>query len=91
MGLATKAWREITGKGIPGADLVRAAKKYRVSVGGTAEQFIKMPHTFLVEGIFREYAPKIDPECPLCKGQGYIENEQLAMVECRCRHRLDIA
>ena len=91
MGLATKAWREITGKGIPGADLVRAAKKYRVSVGGTAEQFIKMPHTFLVEGIFREYAPKIDPECPLCKGQGYIENEQRAMVECRCRHRLDIA
>lgn len=91
MSKAMEAWKGLVGKSIPPADLVRAAQKYRVSVAGTAEKFIKMPHTFLVDGLFREYAPKIDPECPLCKGQGYIENEQRAMVECRCRHRLDIA
>lgn len=93
--LVLKAWDEFMEKGIPADDLIRAARKYagRVKTDQMAEKFVKMPHNFLLEGVFKEYAPKFHDHCPYCHGEGYISVSNAdgteSMAECSCKRRFD--
>lgn len=93
---AIGAWHELTKAGILPSDMIRAARKYahEVSFSNTPEKYIKMPHRFLADGVFKKYAPKISPNCSRCKGQGYIEFKRedgtTAMRECICKKRFEI-
>lgn len=92
---AKEAWHELTKRGIPSSDIVSAAKKYALEVSSQklSEKYIKMPHNFLLQGVFIQYAPAIFSNCPYCKGQGYVEIERedksFAMRECGCRKRFN--
>jgi len=61
----------------------------------TPEEYVKMPHTFLATGFFKDYAPVFSPDCPECHGEGCIPVDKShpagAMTECGCKRRLDIA
>lgn len=93
--LVLKAWDEFMEKGIPADDLIRAARKYagRVKTDQMAEKFVKMPHNFLLEGVFKEYAPRFHDHCPYCHGEGYISVSNAdgteSMAECSCKKRFD--
>jgi hypothetical protein len=97
MNKAVEVWNDLLKRGIPPNDLVRAAKKYsmKVKLDKVAQDFIKMPQTFLSEGVFKEYAPVFSPDCPECRGVGCIPVDKAhpagAMTECSCKKRLDVA
>lgn len=95
MSKAMEAWSELMTKNINPADLVSAARKYSLKVKNDkiAEQYIKMPHRFLADGVFKDYAPKYLHDCPYCHGTGYepSPNGDNSMVECRCKKRFDAA
>lgn len=97
MNKAVEAWNELMKRGIPPNDVVRAAKKYRnkVKMEKTAEDYVKMPHTFLATGFFKDYAPVFSPDCQECKGNGFVpvdrDKPTGTMAECSCKRRLDIA
>ncbi|WP_094607226.1 hypothetical protein SPSIL_057610 [Sporomusa silvacetica DSM 10669] len=81
-----EAWKAVLADGYRAIDLVVAAGKYsvRVRADGTAEKFIKMPHTFLAEKVFEKYMPA----CPKCGGSGYRGNEDGEVVVCECKKKV---
>lgn len=93
--LAVKAWNTFMDKAIPADDLIKAAQKYasQVKIEKVAEKFIKMPHNFLLEGVFKQYAPKFQEDCPRCHGDGYIPNTNADgseyISECNCKFRFN--
>lgn len=97
MSNAVKAWNDLMKRGIPSNDVVRAAKKYsiKVKMERTVAEYVKMPHTFLSTGFFRDFAPVYSPDCPECRGEGWIPKDKTnptgVMAECACKKRLDIA
>jgi hypothetical protein len=94
---ALEAWGKLMKKGIPSNDVVRAAKKYagKVRMDQVPSDRVTMPHTFLNNGMFKDYAPTFAPDCPLCRGSGYILTERpdgtSLTIECSCSRRLDTA
>jgi hypothetical protein len=97
MNKAVDAWNELMKRGIPPNDVVRAARKYssKVKIEKTVEDYVKMPHTFLATGFFKDYTPVFSPDCPECHGNGFIpvdkSNPGGEMAECSCKRRLDTA
>lgn len=97
MNKAVEAWNDLMKRGIPPNDIVRSAKKYsiKVKMEKTTEEYVKMPHTFLATGLFKDYVPIFSPDCQECHGNGFVPVDKLnptgAMVECSCKRRLDIA
>ena len=83
---AWEVWPSILSEGYRAIDLAVAAGKYTVKVrsDGTAEKFIKMPHTFLAERVFEKYMPP----CPKCGGSGYRGNEDGEVVVCECKKKV---
>lgn len=89
---AMEAWKEVI-KNIPPKYLVLAAGKYamKVKTDDTPSQYVKMPHTFLSDGVFKEYLPRNIPECPKCHGKGFYEVEEdgsMRVKRCDCRREL---
>lgn len=81
---AIEAWDFFGAKGMPLHYLVRAAQKYALATKANDMQFIKMPHNFLLEGIYQDYLPHNLPECPRCRGHGHYELADGVKV-CDCR------
>lgn len=80
---AVEAWKIVLAEGYRAIDLALAAGKYSVKVRteGTAEQYIKMPHTFLTEHLFVKYLPP----CPKCGGSGFVGNSDGEVEQCECK------
>lgn len=92
MSKAMEAWKTLIADGIKPKYIILAAEKYKAYVKKqqTAEQFIKMPHTFLGEGVYLAHLPKNLPDCPRCGGAGWYhrEGEEVAVTVCDCRELL---
>jgi len=80
---AVEAWKIVLAEGYRAIDLIVAAGKYsvKIRVEGTAEQYMKMPHTFLTEHIFVKYLPP----CPKCGGSGFVGNKDGEVELCECK------
>lgn len=89
MAKAMEAWTVLMSQGVNPKYVILAAEKYKAYVKKqqTAEQFIKMPHTFLGDGVYLAHLPKHLPECPRCGGKGvyYRDPEVNAVTICDCR------
>jgi uncharacterized protein YdaU (DUF1376 family) len=77
------AFHGLVASGVYASDLCEAVGKYKKTC---EPKFIKQPFKFLSDGFWRQYIPKADKACPLCKGAGYVEKDG-CMAECECIFR----
>ena len=77
------AFDRLVASGVYASDLCEAVSKYKKTC---EPKFIKQPFKFLSDGFWRQYIPKADKACPLCKGTGYVEKDGF-MADCECIFR----
>jgi hypothetical protein len=80
---AQGAWENVIAEGVKPLDLIIAAGKYAIQVAEekTEKRFMKMPHTFITEKVFRDYLPAPPPPKPDCSQCPDRDSCQNGMIE----------
>lgn len=81
--MARDTYQALIAEGVNPADLYLAAGKYALKCKSerTQEKFIKMPHTFLTEGTYKEYLPPPKPDCSQCPDRELCINGMVEFEE----------